>query len=248
MGKKRVSFVGEEKQEKKASAVAPKEKKEKKIAGRVLPEKKKKKPKKKEGRKRERGKRYLVKKKLVKKERLYSAVEAVKLLKKTSLTRFPGMAEAHLVVSKKGMSVKVKFPYHLGKERRVVIADDPQTMAKIKEGKIDFDVLLATPKMMPKLVPFARFLGPRGLMPNPKNGTIVNDPKKAIKQIKEGGVEVKTEKKAPLIHTVFGRVDDKEENLVANLQTLIRSVGKNNIRKLVIKATMGPGIKVKLTS
>ncbi len=128
----------------------------------------------------------------------------------------------------------------------IAIADDEAVMAKIKSGQIDFDVLLASPKMMPKLVSYARILGPKGLMPNPKEGTVTADPEKKAKELVKAGVKIKTEKKAPLIHTVFGRASQKQSELEANLEALIRAVGRHNIKKLVIASTMGPGIIVNL--
>lgn len=194
--------------------------------------------------KKTRGRRYLEAKKKIKKE-AYPLKEAVALVKQTSLSRFVGNLEAHLVIDKIGEVGEVKLPYFKGKKVRVVVADD-KVVAAIKAGKIDFDVLLASPKMMPKLLPFARVLGPKGLMPNPKNGTLTDEPEKAKEKFESGGVKIKTEKKAPVVHLVLGKLDQPDEELVANVETVIKAIGKGRIKKLVLAATMGPGVKVTL--
>jgi len=265
MGKKRVAFVAEKPEAKKSPKVRTaglkggervvmvsgeeeikkgreKEEKEEKLEGKRG---------KKEGEKKKRklkirGKKYQKFQAMIKVGKEYSLKEAVKLLKKTSISKFAGVAEAHIVVSKVGLTVQVKFPYDIGKRRVVAIADEKKTFEKIQKGKIDFDVLLASPKMMPKLVPYAKTLGPRGLMPNPKNKTVVANPEKAAKEMGLLGLEIKTEKKAPLIHTVFGKIDQESQKLEKNLKALIDRVGKGNIKKLVICATMGPGIRVRI--
>ncbi|KUK84213.1 MAG: 50S ribosomal protein L1 [Microgenomates bacterium 39_6] len=191
--------------------------------------------------------RYLKAKKIVNEKKEYSLKEAISLLKKTAWANFDEAAEAHLLIKKEQFSTRVKFPYDCGKERVIAIADDRKTMAKIESGEIDFDVLLSSPKVMPKLVAYARILGPRGLMPNPKEGTVTDDPQKKAKEIADLGVKIKTEKKAPLIHTVFGRASQKKGELEANLEELIRAIGRQNIKNLVISTTMGPGIKVDIS-
>lgn len=192
------------------------------------------------------GVRYLRVKKLVDPHRSYSIKEAISLLKKTASASFEETAEAHLVLKQDNFSAQVNFPHDRGKKRVIAIADDEKVMAQIKSGKIDFDVLLASPKTMSKLVPYARILGPRGLMPNPKEGTVTADPEKKAQELAGAGVRIRTEKKAPLVHTVFGRTGQKETELEANLEALLKSVGRQNIRKLVIASTMGPGIAVGL--
>jgi large subunit ribosomal protein L1 len=175
--------------------------------------------------------------------RLYPVAEAIKLIKEVSLSQFAGTAEAHLVVTRKGLAGEAKLPYFKAKSKKVAIADS-QVIEKIKEGKIDFDVLLASPAEMPKLLPFAKILGPKGLLPNPKNGTLVDNPGEAAKKYQSEALAFKTEKDFPLIHTVFGKISQKEEELAENLKALIAAIGLVNIKKLVIKPTMGPGIKI----
>jgi len=238
-GGERVVMVSGEKEIKKGRGASEKEEKLEEGKGKKEKEKKKRK-------RRARGEKYQKFQAMIKVGKKYSLKEAVRLLKKTSISKFAGTAEAHIVVSKVGLTAKVKFPYDTGKRRVVAVADEKKTFEKIQKGKIDFDVLLASPKMMPKLVPYAKTLGPRGLMPNPKNKTVVADPEKAAREMEHLGLEIRTEKKAPLIHTVFGRIDQESQGLEENLRVLINGVGKRNIKKLVICATMGPGIKVKV--
>jgi large subunit ribosomal protein L1 len=192
-----------------------------------------------------RGRKYLEAKKKVDPNKLYTFAEAVKLAKETSLSKFIGNLEAHLVVSETGEVAEVSLPYFKAKQKKVVVADD-EVVEKIKAGKIDFDILLAEPSMMPKLVPFARVLGPKGLMPNPKNGTLVSDPKKAVKKFSGGMLKVKTEKKAPVVHLNLGKLDQPNKELVANLKALVKAIGRGRIKKMTVCATMGPGVKVKI--
>jgi large subunit ribosomal protein L1 len=117
-------------------------------------------------------------------------------------------------------------------------------LAEIKEGKVDFDILIATPTTMPKLLPFARVLGPKGLMPNPKSGTLTDKPEEAVKRLSVSKTMVKTEKKAPVIHIVVGKVSQPAEELEANVTELIKVVKFPKIKKLALCATMGPCVKV----
>jgi large subunit ribosomal protein L1 len=113
----------------------------------------------------------------------------------------------------------------------------------LEAGKVEFDVLLATPDMMPKLVKFARLLGPKGLMPNPKNGTVIKSAKDADK-FSASTLNIKTEKKAPLIHTTVGKVSMDEKQLAENAQAIISAIGSRKIRKAYLSATMTPSVKV----
>ncbi len=108
--------------------------------------------------------------------------------------------------------------------------------------------MIATPEWMPKLAKIARILGPRGLMPNPKNGTITNDLKKAIEGFQAGKTEYKTEAKVPVIHIVMGKLNQPTEELSANIKTLLQTLGKTRVKKVTLSPTMGPGIKIDLSS
>jgi len=191
------------------------------------------------------GKRFLTAKKKVDPKKFYPIKEAIKLVKETSVSKFVGKLEAHLVVSKIGELGELKLPYFQAQEKRVAIADE-KILNQIKNGKIDFDILLASSKFMPELLPFAKILGPKGLMPNPKNGTLVKNPEKALTKFKNAGLKIKTEKNAPVVHLVLGKLDQKDEELIANVQALIKTLDPKNIKKLVLVATMGPGVKVKV--
>lgn len=267
MGKKRISIINEETEQVKKERQKKPEKKEKVyIAGskggdriavveaEPLPQEEKIEPETVKTEKKApvrppkaRGKKYLEVKSKVDPAKSYSVSDAVKLLKETSYSKFGGSAEAHLVTIKSGLRGEMELPYFKGKARKVEIASE-ETIKKLEEGKIDFDVLLTTPAMMPKLAKYAKILGPKGLMPNPKSGTIVESPEKAAKQFEKPTLSYKTESNAPLIHTIFGKVSQPESELEANLKALIKSVGVTNIKKLVVKSTMGPGIKVELAS
>ena len=191
-----------------------------------------------------RGKKYLELKSKIDRHKLYELPEAIKLVKETSYSKFNGTVELHLVVKKTGLTVNVNLPYSSGKNRKIEIADE-KTIVKVKTGKIDFDLLLATAEMMPKLVPLAKILGPKGLMPNPKNGTIIKTPKDADK-FKGNCLTLKTEKEAPLIHTIAGKVSQPAAELKANLEAILTAGGEKQILKAYLKATMGPSIKVKV--
>lgn len=191
------------------------------------------------------SKRYQKVAKLIDKQKTYSIKEAISLLRKISLSRFNGTVEAHINVKEKGLSGQLSLPHGTGKKIKVAIAD-VKVLTQIEKGKIDFDVLLATPEMMPKLAKFGRILGPRGLMPNPKIGTVTDNIKKKAKELAGGKISFKTEKDAPLIHLIFGKMDFKDSQLIENFRTLINAVAPTNIKKVVIKATMSPGIKVQV--
>lgn len=188
------------------------------------------------------GQNYKVSVTKVDKNRVYNLTEAVSLIKEMSFTKFDSTVELHLVVNKEGISAQTELPHSTGKQKKIEIADE-QTIAKLKDGKIDFDVLLATPDMMPKLVPFARILGPKGLMPNPKNGTVIKNAKDADK-FSAATITVKTEKKAPLIHTTVGKVSMGEKELVENTQAIVNAIGARKIKKAYLSATMTPSVKV----
>lgn len=193
-----------------------------------------------------RGKKYKSAREKVDKSKTYSIKESVKLVKETSYSKFNGAVELHLVVKKAGLSETVKLPFTTGKKKKVEIAN-ADTIKKLKTGKVNFDVLLATADMMPKLVPYAKLLGPKGLMPNPKNGTLIKT-KADAKKFSGNSITIKTEKKQPVIHTVVGKVDQKIAELEENTKTIVELVGKKQITKAYLTSTMGPSVKVKVSS
>lgn len=191
-----------------------------------------------------RGKKYLAAKQKIEKDKEYNIKEAIKLVKETSYSSFDGTMEAHFVVKKQGLSVSLSLPHATGKTKKIEIADE-NTIKKLEKGNIDFDVLLATPDMMPKLLPFARLLGPKGLLPNPKTGTLIKS-KDEAKNFSTSKINIKTEKDAPLIHTIFGKASMEDKKLEENLESLITAIGSKQIVKLYIKSTMSPSVRVKI--
>ncbi len=176
--------------------------------------------------------------------KLYKLEDAIKKLRDISYTKFDQTLELHLVVRKAGLSVNVTLPHSSGKQKKIEVADDA-TIKKLETGKVDFDVLLATPEMMPKLVKFAKILGPKGLMPNPKTGTLIKTIADA-KKFSASSLNIKTEKDQPLIHTTFGKLSLKDKELIENANALLDAVNKKQILKAYIKASMSPSLKLEI--
>lgn len=193
--------------------------------------------------KKTRGKKYKGAKSLVDKTKIYSPKEAFELLKKISFAKFGGSVEVHLNVIDKGISGEVKLPHFEGKALKVAIFDE-KLLEEIKAGKINFDILLATPADMPLLMPLAKILGPKGLLPNPKNGTITPDPKKTAEKFSGSALRFKTENDFPQVHTIIGKTGQPVEELTANFEALIKAVNPKNIKKAYIKSTMSPSVRV----
>jgi large subunit ribosomal protein L1 len=224
-----------------------------------------------------RGKKYLAAAAKVDREHLYSPEEAVKLAKETSISNFDGTVEVHirLGVDPRHADQQVRdvvvLPHGLGKSVRVlvfaegdgaalareagadIVADDDEVIAKIQGGWTDFDVAVATPDMMGKVGRLGRILGPRGLMPNPKAGTVVpaDDIPRVINESKAGRVEFRVDKTANL-HIPIGKASFGDKQLYENMAVLLESVKKARpatakgtyIRRVTVTTTMGPGVKV----
>jgi large subunit ribosomal protein L1 len=192
-----------------------------------------------------RGKKYVAARKKYDINKLYSLTEAIELVKSTSLSKFDGKIEAHILGMDIGNIGEISFPHlELGSKKIVILNDE--ILAEIKDGKINFDILIATPITMPKLLPFAKLLGPKGLMPNPKNGTLTDKPEESQKRLSVAKTMIKSEKKVPVIHQVVGKVSQKTEEIIANINELIKVVKFVKIKKFVLCATMGPGIKCEI--
>lgn len=190
-----------------------------------------------------RSKKYQGAAKTYDKAKKYSLSEAIGLVKKVSYSKFDGTVELHINTNKE-ITTKVEPPHSTGKQKRIEFAT-ADTIEKLKLGKIDFDVLLATPETMPKLVPFAKLLGPRGLMPNPKNGTLVKSAD-AAKKFSGSSIDVKTQKQANVVHTIVGKVSQKDKELEDNAKAVFSAIGVKNIISSFIKPTMGPSIKINI--
>lgn len=201
-------------------------------------------PKKKKAASRVRSGKYVAVRAQVDKTKKYAPKAAIELVKKLSYTKFDGTITAHAVVREAGISVPLTLPHSTGKSVRVAVASD-EVLAKIAEGQLDFDVLVAHPSFMPKLAKFAPVLGPKGLMPNPKNGTLTPNPEAAQKKLEAGTVTIKTEKKAPLMHVRIGKNSMDTDALVENVNTLVKSL-KGKLLSLVVASSMSPGVKVEV--
>ena len=175
----------------------------------------------------------------------YTLSAGLGMLEKLKRTKFDETVELHINTIEMGISGNITLPHGTGKQVRVAIADD-ELLAKVAAGKIEFDILLAKPEMMPKLARVAKILGPKGLMPNPKNATLVKDPEKAAENFKKGQVNFKTELKAPIMHLTVGKMSFGEKKLTENIQALIEAIKKDKIRNVTLKSTMSPGIKLEI--
>lgn len=207
-----------------------------------------------------RSKKYQEKAELVEKNKFYPLNEAVELVKQLSYSKFEGTLEAHINTTQAGIRGLVSLPFASGKKLKILafgkgaeqsgadLAGDDSTMEEISAGKVNFDLIVTTPEWMSKLAKVAKVLGPKGLMPNPKNGTITDDLKKAVEGFQSGKTEYKTEPKASLIHQSLGKVTQPAEELQANVKTLVQTIGKTRVKKMTLSPTMGPSVKVDLGS
>ena len=225
------------------------------------------------------GKKYVEASNKVDKNKHYSLAEAIKLLKETSITKFDSSVEVAIKTNadpkKNDQSLRgsLVLPKGTGKDKKIlVLAKGPaaeeakaakadfvgekELIDKIeKENWFDYDVIVATPEMMPLLGKIGKVLGPKGLMPNPKVGTVTQNPGKVVEDIKKGMIEYKTDSFGN-IHSVFGKVSFKEKDLEENLVYLVNTISKtkpstvkgNLFKRITISSTMGPGIKLDLNS
>ncbi|MFN8412481.1 MAG: 50S ribosomal protein L1 [Anaerolineales bacterium] len=222
------------------------------------------------------GKKYTAAAAKVDIDKIYSAKEAVTLAKETSFTKFDATIEVHLRTALDSRQADqqlrdvVVLPNGLGKTVRVLVfaqgegaaaaraagadmvADDDESMKKLEGGALDYDVAIATPDAMGKVGRLGRVLGPRGLMPNPKAGTVVSasDMERAIKEAKAGRVEYRLDK-TNNIHVSIGKASFSAEKLFENYVALMDAINKsrpsgakgNFVKRITITSTMGPGVK-----
>lgn len=201
------------------------------------------------GKARERGKKYQEVSKDLDRTKTYPLNEALDIVKKLSYSKFDATLEAHINTASVGIRGLVSLPFASGRKLRILAFEgEEKTIEEISKGKVDFDLIITTPEWMPKLTKVARILGPRGLMPNPKNGTIADDLKKAAESFQAGKTEYKTESKAPVMHIAMGKLTQPNEELAANIKTLLQTLGKSRVKKVSLSPTMGPAIKLDLSS
>ena len=225
-------------------------------------------------------KKYIKAMELVEKHKAYTKEEAMDLVKKTSTSNFDGSVEiaVRLNIDTKKTDQQVRgalvLPNGTGKAKTVLVLtkNDAQVKAakeagaefvggeelidKIaKENWLDFDVIIATPEMMPLLGKIGKLLGPRGLMPNPKTGTVTTDTKKAIEDVKKGRIEFRTDSYGN-IHAIIGKASFDAAKLVENLDAFMNVIIKSKpttvkgqyIKNVSVSSTMGPGIKIDINT
>ncbi|HEX7041971.1 MAG TPA: hypothetical protein VF189_01865 [Patescibacteria group bacterium] len=198
-----------------------------------------------------RSAKYMAGAKLIERNKLYSVKEALDLVEKAHMAKFDETVELHINTLTTGINGHVTLPHGTGKATRVAIiapskdANAAEDLLKeIEAGKINFDILVATPDAMPKLARVARVLGPRGLMPNPKNGTITPNPEAVAKQYAGGQMNFKTEAKTPIIHLSVGKLSFGAQKLSENIDAALKAVKSANIKSAVVKSTMSPAVKL----
>ena len=221
-----------------------------------------------------RGKKYMEALKLVDRTKLYDIQEAIELVEKTAIKNFDETIEVaiRLNVDPRHADQQVRgtvtIPHGTGKTVRVLVfakgdkikeaeeagadfAGSDDMIAKVEGGFLDFDVAVATPDMMGNVGKLGRILGPKGLMPNPKAGTVTFDVGKAVQEIKAGKIEFRVDK-TKIVHVPIGKKSFGAEKLIDNFRTLMDAIIKarpaaakgHYIRSLVVSSSMGPGIKI----
>ena len=225
------------------------------------------------------SKKYIEASKKIEKAKLYTKEEAIKLVKDTSYSKFDGSVELamrlNLDTKKAEQQLRgaLVLPNGTGKSSKVLViakgehaiaakeagADyvgDTNMLEKIeKENWFDFDTIIATPDMMPALGKLGKVLGPKGLMPNPKTGTVTMDTAKAVTEVKKGRVEYRTDTYGN-VHAIIGKVSFTEKQLLENLEAFVNLIVKSKpsvvkgtyIKNISIASTMGPGIKIDANS
>lgn len=224
------------------------------------------------------GKKLAEVNKLVDKNKFYTLEEAMELVKKTSYTKFDASVDLafrlNLDTRKADQQLRgsVVLPHGTGKSIRVLVATDSSELAEkakaagadliyttqelehaLKIDQFDFDVIVVEPKLMPVLGKYGKKLGPKGLMPNPKTGTVTPTPDKAVLELKKGKANYRADKYG-IVHSLIGKVSMQTNALVDNAQTLITLIKKlkpsvvkgTYIKNLTVSASMGPSIKIKL--
>ncbi|QQG50027.1 MAG: 50S ribosomal protein L1 [Candidatus Berkelbacteria bacterium] len=201
-----------------------------------------------------RSKKYHQAKNQVEAGKRYPLDEAVTLVKKVSLSKFDGSIEVHLkLIKKKGkvVSESPKGLFHLphgsGKQKNIIVLDENKIEEIAKTKRIDFDIALASPELMPKVGKIAKILGPKGKMPDPKSGTVTNDPKKTIEEINAGKVEYRIDAQNQ-VHQIVGKVSWDDAKLLENIRAIFATLPKSRIETAHLSASISPSVSIDLNS
>ncbi len=229
----------------------------------------------KKGAKKTRGAKYTAARKALNKDKSVSVSEAVKEIRKAAYAKFNESVELHinLGIDKSKSDQRVRFittlPHGIGKKVKILVIGtensgtkgdvtyrDASAVDEIVSGKLkadtDFNIVIATPATMKDIAKAAKILGPKGLMPSPKTGTVTDKPEKAIEELSKGQIEVKTQPSHAVIHQTVGNLSFKDEELVANISHLLAELNKNTPAKIKKKfitgvyvcSTMSPSVKI----